>query len=512
MNESQAVADSASEKSKGAIEGFLRTLRRQWYILVIAAVIGGLLGFGFSLMQPKVYASDATGVVTTGDTGSVALASAADTLTKSKATQYQALASSRTVAERALEISGYQMTPERAIGMVSASVPLDTAQIKVTVRSQDPELAKNLADAWIQALGENVQTVENSGNNATTGEGNFAVQSVMQFSAYVPANLPQSPVSPNVKLNTLLGIALALIVGVVYLFIRSVRDRSIRSMDALVEVTGSEIPVLGTVPFSSSFADSRLITPNDAAENTRRADFRLIESLKELRTNLQFKNPDNPPRRIVITSSLPSDGKSTVADNLAIILGQSGKPVFLVDADLRRPTVAKSFGLIEEVGVTDVVIGRADVEDVLQTVEGYPNLYILAAGRIPPNPSEILSSDAFTQMIDRLAEEGMVILDAPPLLPVTDSAILATKFDGALVVVEANGTKREELAKSISNLKRVNADILGTVLNKVPATGSEAGYYQYYGREYYYDIEGKRTGQKGEKKSRKDKKAKRKEK
>ena len=267
-----------------------------------------------------------------------------------------------------------------------------------------------------------------------------------------------------------------------------------------------------SVPFSSSFADSRLITPNDAAENTRRADFRLVESLKELRTNLQFKNPDNPPRRIVVTSSLPSDGKSTVADNLAIILGQSGKPVFLVDADLRRPTVAKSFGLIEEVGVTDVVIGRADVEDVLQTVDGYPNLYILAAGRIPPNPSEILSSDAFTQMIDRLAEEGMVILDAPPLLPVTDSAILATKFDGALVVVEANGTKREELAKSISNLNRVNADILGTVLNKVPATGSEAGYYQYYGREYYYDNEGKRTGQKSEKKSRKAKKAKRKEK
>lgn len=142
----------------------------------------------------------------------------------------------------------------------------------------------------------------------------------MQFSPYVPANLPQSPISPNIKLNILLGITLALILGLVYLFIRSVRDRSIRSMEALVEVTGSEIPVLGTIPFSASFAESRLISPVLASDSNNRSDFRLVESLKELRTNLQFKNPDNPPRRIVVTSSLPSDGKSTVADNLAIIL------------------------------------------------------------------------------------------------------------------------------------------------------------------------------------------------
>lgn len=503
MKAEQTAAVTASEKSKGAVEDFLRILRRQWYILVIAAIIGGLLGFGVSLTQPKIYAADATGVVTTSDNGGVSMALAADTLTKSKATQYQTLASSRTVAERAIEISGYELSPERALGMVSAAVPLDTAQIKVTVRSQDPELAMHLADAWVQALGENVQTVENKGNEATTAEGSFSVQSVVQFSSYVPAALPQTPVSPNIKLNTLLGITLALIVGAVVLFIRSVRDRSIRSLDALIEVTGSEMPVLGTIPFSNSFSDSRLISPDSAAETTRKSDFHLIESLKELRTNLQFKNPDNPPRRIVVTSSLPSDGKSTVADNLAIILAQSGKPVFLVDSDLRRPTVAKSFGLIEEVGVTDVVIGRTDVDDVLQTVDGYPNLQILASGRIPPNPSEILSSDAFTHLIDQLAERGMVILDAPPLLPVTDSAILATKFDGALVVVEANGTKREELSKSLGNLRRVNADVLGTVLNKVPASGSEAGYYHYYGREYYYDNDGNRTGKKVKKSKKK---------
>lgn len=134
MNQEKIAVDTAAEKSKGAVEDFVRTLRRQWYILLIAAVIGGLLGFGASMLQPKIYASDATGVVTTGDTGSVALASTADNLNKSKATQYQVLASSRTVAERALEISGYQMSPERAISMVTASVPLDTAQIKVTVR------------------------------------------------------------------------------------------------------------------------------------------------------------------------------------------------------------------------------------------------------------------------------------------------------------------------------------------------------------------------------------------
>ncbi|MDY3049854.1 MAG: polysaccharide biosynthesis tyrosine autokinase [Rothia sp. (in: high G+C Gram-positive bacteria)] len=487
MKEEQIVADAAAEKSKGAVEDFLRTLRRSWYILVLAALLGAGAGLGFSLLQPKIYASDATGVVTTGDTGSIALASASDTLTKSKATQYQVLATSRTVAQRALELSGYQLSPEEALSMVSASVPLDTAQIKVTVRSQDPEMAKNLADAWIKALGENVKSVENSGNQSASSGQAFAVQTVMQFNPYVPANTPQSPISPNLKLNTLLGLIIASLIGLLLLFIRSIRDRSIRSLEALIEVTGPETPVLGTIPFSESFENSRLIPAGDSAAGSRRQDFRLIESLKELRTNLQFKNPDNPPRRIVVTSSLPSDGKSTVADNLAIILGQAGKPVFLVDADLRRPTVAKSFGLVGDVGVTDVVIGRAEVEDVIQLVDGYPNLYVLAAGRIPPNPSEILNSEAFAHMIDRLAQEGLVILDAPPLLPVTDSAILATKFDGALVVVEANGTKREELTKALGNLSRVQAEVLGTVLNKVPASGKEAGYYHYYGKDYYYD-------------------------
>lgn len=472
-----------SEKTAGFVDKFVRTLKKKWLVVVIAAVIGGLLGWGFSALQPRIYSSDATGIVVAGTNESTALASSADYVAKSKATQYQSLASSRNVAKKALEITGYDLTEDQALSMVSASVPLDTAQVKVTVRSTDPKAAQELADAWIEALTENVKQVENAGNSES-GE-YLAKESVITFASFVPANTPAAPISPNVKLLILLGTALGIFASLAYIAFAAVRDSRITSVDSLREV--SDAAIIGTIPFSKSFADTRLIRADQVNAKTRRTDFRLIEAFKELRTNLQFMNPDHPPRKIVVTSSLPSDGKSTIADNLAIILSQSGNPVFLVDSDLRRPTVAKSFGIVGDVGVTDILIGKAEIDDVIQNSAEYPNLHILATGQLPPNPSELLTSDRFTAMIDELAAKGMVIMDAPPLLPVTDSSILAAKFDGALVVVEAGGTKREEIEKALGNLDRVKGNLLGLVLNKVPTTGSEASRYAYYGKDYYYE-------------------------
>lgn len=505
------IDGTASEKSSGLVQAFVRTVRRRWYFLVIGVVVGALVGVGVSVLQPRVYAADATGIVTTDNNNSSGLASTTDTLAKSKATQYKSLAASRGVAEDAIRSTGFDLTPQQALGMVSVAVPLDTAQIQVTVRSQDPDSARELADAWIKSLSTNVERVETGGNTAAPKDSSDSEESeesqadpansVLKFIEYVQAETPTSPISPNVKLNAALGALVLLVVVLLLLLLQAFRDRSIRSVEILREVMGNS-PLLGTVPLSDSLSESRLIPPESLGAQAHRRDFGVVESFKEIRTNLQFMNPDRPPRRFVVTSCLPEDGKSTVADNLAIALAQGGDPVYLVDADLRRPTVAKRFGLITDVGLTDVIIGRADMDDVIQEVHTYPNLFVLAAGHTPPNPSEILASERFSTMIDRLAEKGTVIMDAPPLLPVSDSAIIATKFDGALVVVEAGGTTRDQLGKSLQNLEQINAQLLGTVLNKVPTRGSEAGYYSYYGKNYYYEAEkeSSRSGRRSRKK------------
>ena len=188
---------------------------------------------------------------------------------------------------------------------------------------------------------------------------------------------------------------------------------------------------------------------------------------------------DNPPRVLVVTSPKQGDGKSTVAANLAAAVATSGNPAILVDADLRRPSVATSLGLVEGAGLTDVLIGRAGIDDVLQTYDAVPNLSVLAAGGIPPNPSELLGSQAMRTLLSSLASRGMVVLDAPPLLPVTDGAVLTAVSDGAFVVVSAGRTLDSDLGKSLDYLDAVGAKALGIILNGMGSKDAYTSYYRY---------------------------------
>jgi capsular exopolysaccharide synthesis family protein len=194
---------------------------------------------------------------------------------------------------------------------------------------------------------------------------------------------------------------------------------------------------------------------------------------------------DNPPRTIVVTSPLPSDGKSTIACNLAITLAASGKNVVLVDGDLRRSAVAKSLGLPGGAGLSDVLSGRAAVADVLQRTPLAPNLFVLTAGSVPPNPSEVLGSERMHKLISDLSAHATVIIDAPPLLPVTDGAVLTHQADGALIVVTVGRTTYELVERSLDILRKSNGRPLGIVLNKTPLRGPDASPYSYEYRRGY---------------------------
>ena len=203
----------------------------------------------------------------------------------------------------------------------------------------------------------------------------------------------------------------------------------------------------------------------------------VAEAYRQLRTNIQFSTLDKPLRTLLVTSTSPEEGKSTTLANLAITIAQTGSTVILADCDLRRPTIHQLFGVKNGTGLTSVLIDSSAKEFPFQD-SGIPNLRLLPSGPLPPNPSELLGSRRMTELIDQLKEEAdFVLFDSPPIVAVTDAAVLATKMDGVLLVIKAGTTKRELAKKAKDLLERVNANLLGVVLNNVRY---ETGLHHYY--------------------------------
>ncbi len=330
--------------------------------------------------------------------------------------------------------------------------------------------SRSLRPGWAR-LSAAIDDTEGDGTEGSAPVSIYVTQSAI---------LPDAPIFPDLSTSLIVGGVLGLGVGIAFALMRTASDRRIRAADGVESRTG--LPVVGTIPLTSS-GDSRLFDASTLSETGAR--FAVAEALRSLRTNLQFMDVDNPPRSIVVTSPVPSDGKSTIACNLAATLAASGKPVVLIDGDLRRSTVAKTMGLPGGAGLSDVLSGRAEIADVLQRTSHHDNLFVLTAGSTPPNPSEVLGSERMRRLIDDLAEHATVIIDAPPLLPVTDGAVLTHQADGALVVVSMGKTTYDLLEKSLDTISKAGGRALGVVLNKAPLKGVDSSAYSYeYRRDY----------------------------
>lgn len=454
---------------------YLRVLRAYWRGVAAFVLLGVAVAAGVSLVQPKVFQADASGFVSAGTTNSAGEASVGDSLAKSRAASYVDLAQSRATAQTVISDLGLDVAPATLIGAVSVSQPLDTVLIKISARASTPRSAQQLADAWVQALKQQVDQVENPSGSSSQALRIVPIES---------AALPSSPVSPNTTRNVGLGFVGGLLLGFAYAVARSQLDRKLRRAEDVERDFG--VTVAATIPASPAMVRKRgALVPLVVGHPQVKDPVHAAEAFLKLRTNLQFMDIDNPPRVIVVTSPLPGDGKSTIAANLAAALSMSDRRVVLIDGDLRRPVVAESFGLVEGAGLTDVLIGRVDFADVAQPVASLPNLTVLAAGGIPPNPSELLGSKAMRRLLDWLADSGyVVIVDAPPLLPVTDGAVLTAAADGALVVVTAGRTLDTQLGAALASLQAVQGHTLGVVLNRVEPKAAGSGYYGgYYGTE-----------------------------
>jgi len=444
------------------LEDYLRVLRRHWIGVVVAVALGAGAAWGWSLTQTPVYAASSSGFVTSGASGDAGQANLDDILSKSRAASYVVLAKDRQTATLVIDALDLDTDPSALVGQISVSQPLDTVIIQITAQSTSPEGARALADAWVDALAQRVADVEHAKGSQ---------QGTMRIEVSESAELPGSPISPNVQRNVLLGAVLGLLLGCGYAVTRSVLDRRVRGVEDVERDFG--VPVVATVPDIGS-AGGGIVSESGPGSSGQ-----AYEAYRRLRTNLSFMDVDNPPRAIVITSPREGDGKSTTAANLATAVAMSGQPVTLVDADLRRPMLARMLGLDDSVGLTDVLAARLSPEDVLQDHPQIPGLRIMTTGSKPPNPSELLGSQAMRTVIDQLAETGLVIMDAPPLLPVTDAAVLAHSADGALLTLSAGRTVDHEVQTALSHLERANARVLGVVLNRVSRRDGGASSYGY---------------------------------
>ena len=298
-----------------------------------------------------------------------------------------------------------------------------------------------------------------------------------------PAQAPTSPSSPRPARDALLGLAAGLMLGLGAAFLRDSLDDALSSKDAVERFGGA--PVLALVPMVSSWKRRDQPMVVSALELTSPA----AEAYRSLRTSLQFARQAQDLRTLLVTSPASAEGKTSTLANLGTVFAQAGERVVVVSCDLRRPRLGQFFALPEQPGLTTVLLGQQSLQEALQQVDGIQNLWVLGAGPIPPNPAELLSGPRSREIFASLKEKfDLVLVDSPPVLPVTDATVLSKYADGALLVVAAGRTRRTELQRTAEKLAQVDAQVVGVVFNQVTRQTAYGGGYGYgygYGYEPY---------------------------
>jgi capsular exopolysaccharide synthesis family protein len=289
--------------------------------------------------------------------------------------------------------------------------------------------------------------------------------------------VPTRPSSANLPVTLAIGLLAGLVLGIAAALARNALDVRVKSPEQLRALV--DAPSLGAIAYDPD-VPRRPLTVYADPQSPR------SEAFRQLRTNLQFIDIDNPRKVILVTSAMPSEGKTTTLINLALAISTTGSKVLVVEADLRRPRLSDLLGVERMIGLTSVLSGRIDVAQAIQAW-GRSTVDILASGPLPPNPSELLASRHMKMLLERLRiSYDVILIDTPPLLPVTDSAALAPSTDGAVMICRFNQTTAAQVESARAALDAVSAPLLGTVLTMLPNKGPHAyaRYNSYYPAEY----------------------------
>lgn len=367
---------------------------------------------------------------------------------------YIVIAKSSLVAENTINKLSLSMSPDALQQSISVAQNQDTQVLVISLKSSEPAEALKIINAFSEAFMEEGKRLYPTGD----------------IKIIDSARLPTVPVSPNIKLNILAAFLFALIFSGGIVVAAGVLDRTIGTEEEARKYLN--LPVIGLIAKENGKSKEKLVSIHK---------FKSYESeaYRTLRTNIEFSSIDKKIHTMIITSANPSEGKSTVAANLAVVMSQAGRKTLLIDCDLRKPNTHKLFNISNSKGLSNYLAGGALMQEIINQ-ETYKNLNIITAGIKPPNPAELLSSERMKQFIDIVkGRYDFVILDTPPVCLVTDAQILSQYSDCSVLVVSAGSTDRFIIARAKELLQRVNAKLLGVVLNKldIKSLYGSANYY-----------------------------------
>jgi tyrosine-protein kinase len=426
---------------------YLLTMRRRWRWVAVSALVGILVAAVGSLATPPAYRATSSLFFSLSFGSSANDLAAGVAFAQSQVDSYALLATTPAVLESVIDELDLDTTARALARQVSTEVIPETVVVEVGVTDASPARAAQITDAVTAQL---VATVEDLA--PLNDEGLPTVEATV----ISPAAAPSSPVSPRTVLNVAIGLLAGLIGGILLALVRDLTDTRIRTADDLARLT--DVPLLSSLDNPPNRGGGRDLVVVRQPHSVQ------AEAFRSLRTAVQFTARPGRALTLLVTSARPGEGKSTVAANLALTLSEAGQRVVLVDADLRRPSVADTFDLEGAAGLTSVLIGHADLDDVLQEW-GPDGLHVLTTGPLPPNPSELLSSPAMSELLARLAvDHDVVVIDAAPLLPVTDAAVLARITSATLIVGDARRIRRAVLGQALTLLERAEARVAGVVL------------------------------------------------
>ncbi|MFV0451001.1 MAG: polysaccharide biosynthesis tyrosine autokinase [Propioniciclava sp.] len=438
------------------LDDLVRVLRMYLRSIIVVFLVVSAGGVGAYMLQTPVYTSSSTINFLPQSGGSAGQLAAAMDYAVVQAETFAALANGPTVLEPVAESLGVSSVE----GVVNAWTAGTTAAVVVTATSSDPTYAQDVAAATADQILIAVEEFSPPGSTETVAA-----------KITKPAGLPGAPSSPNLfrGLPVILLIGAAVALG--QAFLRAALDNSVERAEDVARAT--KHPVIGEIPYDRSGAAHA----NSGGRSVQAFALR-SEAYRRLRTNLQFLMLTSDSHTVVVTSSIPGEGKTETSAHMAETMAETGSRVLLVDCDLRRPQVAKHYDLDNAVGLTSALLHGTPVADLVQNVDG---LDVLTSGPVPPNPSELLGSVAMKQILATASKDyDLIMLDTPPLLPVTDGTILAQQAGGAMVIADVSRVKRGQLKQAMGSLDAVDAPVFGVVLNKLrPLSGAYGYSYSY---------------------------------
>lgn len=447
---------------------YLKVLRRGWLLLTLTTAAAVGLAVALTALLPPTYQAESRIYVSVDNAADVNDLGQGTMYSQEVVRSFVELATSSRVLQPVIEEFELSETPAELAERTEVAAQTGTVILEVTVYDEDPHQAAAIAGALSESLNDVVQELTPP---AQEGGTRITLTTVEEPTA------AQDPTSPQPVILVGLGLVAGVVLGLALLALREVLDTRVRNERDLSEAT--QLPLLGAVPRDKQFSRGVLVAQTEPGTPS-------AEAFTTLRTNLQFLDLGRPSRSFVVTSSIEDEGKSTVAVNLAISLRSAGHRVLLIDADLRRPEVATLLGLEGAVGLTDLLTSRTATPDVLQ-LWGPNNLAVLPAGTVPPNPNELLGSAAMRDLLQELHRDyEIIVFDAPPLLPVSDAAVLSAMTSGALLVAGVGKVHRPQVQKAIESLELLEARVFGVVPNMVPTRGADADSYGLNSHAYRY--------------------------